>query len=111
MGPSSREKREGSTHSSFRTLPFQRANLALRFTCLADLAAVKNEAMRYPHPLLLRHEWEEVGFDFLGRLLSCQAQAIGQTLHVRVDDNALRDAKSVAEHDIGGLASNARQSR
>ena len=51
-----------------RAVLFQYALFANRISCLADLPAVRDEQMRKDDPVLLRHQGDEIVFDFLRML-------------------------------------------
>ncbi len=56
--------------------------------------------------IFLGDNGDEVGLDFVGVGLIGESEALGDAGDVAIDANA-RDAKGVAEEDIGGLAADA----
>src|SRR4051812_2077275 len=63
---------------------------AFRFSCNANLPAVKYQAVREIHPLFLRHNFHEVLLDFAGVGVLRQAEALAQSCYMRIDDNTRR---------------------
>ena len=75
----------------------------------APRAAVGDEPMTPDRPMLARNDPHEVALNFLGVSVRRQLEPVRQPADVRVHHDALVDAEGVAEHDIRGLAPDARQ--
>ena len=87
---------------------------ALRILRAADLAAELDPLVVDIAPVLVRQDLEQVllGLEWLrGMGLGREPHAVREAVHVRVDRDALHDAEAHVEHDVGGLASHARQAR
>src|SRR5437762_6085428 len=74
----------------------------------ADPAAVQDEAQAEAGPLLRRQHLRHLGFDFHRIAAFGQTEPSRQPFDVGVDREP-RDAEGDAEHDVGGLATDARQ--
>ena len=66
---------------------FQIALDAFRFARLANAPSMPNELMRKEDPAVLRNDFHQIGFDFLGVCIFRQIQATRNTLHVRIDND------------------------
>ena len=84
------------------------AALAFRPARLADIAPVQDQpVMRVAH-VFFRDDPDEALLDLFGRLAGRQAEPVADAEDVRVDRHG-RLAEGHVEHDIGGLAPDARQ--
>ena len=70
---------------------------------------MEDESVAQHVPLGLREEGHQIALDFFRRGLGGPTEALRNALNVRVDDDALGSAECDAEHDVGRLASDARQ--
>ena len=77
--------------------------------CRALRASVMNQEMSEQNPLIAGKKLHQVLLDLVRALFFCEIQPAGQSLDVRVDDNAFGLSKCHAEDHIRGLASNALQ--
>src|ERR1700730_8046736 len=82
---------------------------AARLARLANAPAMPNQLMRKNDPLILRNDLHQVLLYFLGIRVASEVQPPGQALYVSIDHNARRDAEGRPEHDVGGLARDARK--
>ena len=76
---------------------------------LADTTAVEDQHMRQHRPVRPWKERHEIALDLLGVRMPAEAEAPAQSNDVRVYNNTHVDAERVAQHDVGGLAGDARQ--
>lgn len=68
-----------------------------------------DESVRQLSPLALREQVHEIGFDPISIRLLGPAESKGKPRHVSIDRDS-RDAKGIAEDDVGGLAAHPGQS-
>lgn len=90
----------------------QRTLVTLGFAGVADLAAKGNPLVVDRLPILARQNLEQVllGLERLfGMRLGTQHQAVRDAVDVRIDRDALDNAKPHVEHDVRRFASHARQ--
>ena len=90
----------------------QRALIALGFAGVADLAAKGDPLVVDRSPILVRQNLEQIllGLERLfGMRLGAQHQAVRDAVDVRIDRDALDNAKPHVEHDVRRLAPHARQ--
>jgi len=88
---------------------YQRALRAERLTSQANRASVINQHVGEVEPVLAGNDAHQILFDFYRVFIGRPAESPRQATHVRIDDDALDDAKSVAQHHIGGFASHTGQ--
>lgn len=67
-----------------------------------------NNLVRKTNPSILGDDLHQVAFDFHRFGFSREIEPLGDSLHVRIDDDTGGDTKRRAEHDIRRLASRAR---
>src|SRR5580704_10228378 len=79
----------------------QRTDQALRSPRDADPSAVMNQTVREVDPLRLRNKRHQILFDLFRVGALHQAQQVGDSLDVRVDNDAAGDPPNRPEHDIG----------
>jgi hypothetical protein len=63
-----------------------------------------DQQMPEDDPVRTRHQVKKILLDFLGIGVLCKAQPPGESPHVRIDNNPLRDLVGIAEHHVGSLA-------
>ena len=63
--------------------------------------------VREDRPIFLWNQLHEILLDLVGTGLLCETKPRGDTLHVRVHYYPFVYTERVAEHDVGGLASDA----
>src|SRR5581483_2263723 len=86
----------------------ERAVLATGPARVADAAAVPDEKVWEPRPVLARHEPDEVALDLHGILLPREREPLREPADVGVDDDSLRGA-ALGRDDVGGLPRHARE--
>lgn len=90
----------GGTEFCYRTV------CAIRLACVADGAAVKDNAVAKQRPapvFFFGDNGHQVEFEFDRVAVFGQAQAAAESNHVRVADDTLY-TKAIAQNDIGGLS-------
>ena len=60
---------------------------AFRFARLANAPSMPDDLMRKEDPAILRYDFRQIGFDFLGVCVFRQIQAARNPLHVRIDND------------------------
>jgi hypothetical protein len=80
---------------------------AIRDAGETTAAAMPDEPMAEEGPLLAREQRHEVLLDFDGVGVFGEAEALGQSRDVRIDNDAMIEFEGVAENDVGGFASDA----
>src|ERR1041384_6278268 len=90
-----------------RALFFNRALRAQRIACFADLAAVINHQVREDHPVLLRHDWDQIELNLLCRLLLREVESMREPRDVRVYNHTRLYIKRISQNDIRSLARDA----
>src|ERR1700747_1469672 len=86
---------------------FQIALDAFRLARLANAPSVPDELMRKEDPAILRNDFHQIGFDFLGICIFRQIQAAGNPLHVRIDNDPGCNSKRSSQHHVRSLPSHA----
>src|SRR5581483_8493714 len=76
----------------------------------AEFASMPEQLVREDGPLLAREDRHQVQFNLLRIFLLRKLQATRQALNVRVHHNSIIPLEPRAEHDVGGLARDPRQS-
>ena len=81
--------------------------VAFRLAGDADATTMGDESVREVDPFLSRNDGHQVGFDFHGIVVRCEAKPATEAADVGVDDDASRFAEGDAEDDVGGLTADA----
>lgn len=84
-------------------------NLALRFSGRATTSSMPDQPVTEHRPLFLWNKFLEIPFNFFRSRCFGEAQSIGKSLYVGVDNDPFVDAECIAEHDIGGLSTDTSQ--
>src|SRR4051812_44779173 len=92
------------SHSHLGTDLLQAALAAARLSSQAGPATVMDQPMTEIDPLRPGNDGHEVLLNFGRILVGGQSQAVGQSLHVGIDDDARGNSKRGAKHDIRRLA-------
>jgi hypothetical protein len=70
---------------------------------------VPNERVTQEDPILHFEQLTQIPFNFHRVVVVCEAQAACQTVDMRVDDEARRNAVAGAQHDVRRFARDSRQ--
>ncbi len=81
--------------------------VTIRFAGGAAAASVEDEPVAEQRPGAAGKELDQVPLDADGVAEFCEAEALGETAHVGVDDDAFVFVKGISEDNIGRLASRA----
>ena len=88
---------------------YQLALGAERLASSANRASVTDQRVWEMKPVLAGYDAHQILLDFYRVFIGRPAKSPGQATHVRIDCYPLDDAKSVAQHHVGGFASHAGQ--
>src|SRR5207302_5403758 len=70
---------------------------------VATAASMPNQPMTKKSPKLLRNQFCQIEFYFLGCLFAAETEPLGQPGDMRINHHPFVDARCVPKHDIGGL--------
>src|SRR5579883_1207156 len=87
----------------------QCALLTEGFASETDGAPMIDQHVREVQPVLSRNNLHEVLFNFDGAFVDGPAETPHEATNMRIDDDSLDDAKSVAQDDVSGFAGDAGQ--
>ncbi len=88
---------------------YQPALRAERLASSANGASVIDHHVWEMKPVLAGYDAHQILLDFYRVFIGRPAKSPRQATHVRIDDDPLDDAKSIAQHHVGGFASHTGQ--
>ena len=88
---------------------YQRALRAERLASSANGSSVIDQHVWEMKPVLAGDDAHQILFDFYRVFIGRPAKSPRQATHVRIDYYPLDDAKSAAQHHVGGFASHTGQ--